>query len=698
MLDLQNLNLNASQSLRGEINLSSLLHLEFLDFLDLSFNDFDRMRTPSVNDSVVANSSRLQQISLKSNSRLHIPNLNWLSPLSSLVYLDLSGVNLHKQTDWLRSMHSFSSLIWLYLNDCQLTNLRPSIENVNFTSLEFLDLGGNDFNSEIPNWLFNLSDGLRVLNLSNSGLTGQILDSSHYRDLESLDLSRNKLEGSLPNWLGQLHNLDLDLSDNLFNGFIPSSFGNMSASSLDISYNDLTGNLPKGLETTIVFLGLSHNSLTGDISNLLLTSEFTFMEFNKFKGGVPRISKGVRVLDLSHNTLSGHLSPGLCHTEYENNLEYLDISDNFLTGKLPDCWTNFTKLSYIYLGNNKLSGEIPPTMGSFLELRSLDLHNNDFFGYIPRLLRNCTALKLINLERNGFSGSIPDWMQKSISIVKLRSNQFTGHIPPQLCSLSNLIVLDLAENNLTGPIPHCLSNLTSMLSGNSSLVEQYGYNWASGETPTYRFKILLHTKDQNLEYSKNLELVRSIDLSANELSGEIPPQLFLLIKLQSLNLSFNHLTGKIPEQIGRMKDMESLDLGHNNLLGEIPQSISSLSFLSYLNLSYNNFSGQIPLGTQLQSFNESSFIGNSKLCGAPLTRNCTKPESPNQEQLAEEDEDDSFLKSLYLGMGVGYAVGFWIICGSLFLNRAWRHSFFRFFDGVVNRIHVIIVLRFRSIH
>ena len=41
-----------------------------------------------------------------------------------------------------------------------------------------------------------------------------------------------------------------------------------------------------------------------------------------------------------------------------------------------------------------------------------------------------------------------------------------------------------------------------------------------------------------------------------------------------------------------MEYFESLDLSRNNLLGEIPQSISKLTFLSVLNLSVNNLSSK----------------------------------------------------------------------------------------------------------
>ncbi|KAF7815746.1 receptor-like protein EIX2 [Senna tora] len=47
-------------------------------------------------------------------------------------------------------------------------------------------------------------------------------------------------------------------------------------------------------------------------------------------------------------------------------------------------------------------------------------------------------------------------------------------------------------------------------------------------------------------------------------------------------------------------------------------------------------------------------------------------------------------------MGVGFAVGFWVVCGSLFCIRAWRHRFFQWFDGVVDGVYVAMALKFKS--
>ncbi|KAI9092775.1 hypothetical protein K1719_027572 [Acacia pycnantha] len=692
---------NHSESFRGEINLSSLLALQFLESLYLVSNDFERISMPSTNNTHwFTNSSRLSSLSLSDNIHLHIDNLHyWLSLLPSLSYLNLSGIHLPSETNLGQSL-ALLPLETLDLHDCNLTTssiLSP--EYANFSSLSSLDLGLNDLRYGLPHWLFNLSKELSYVSLSQCNLRGQIPDFSGYRDLGSLYLSNNKFRGSIPLWLGQLNILnELDLSNNLFNGSIPSNLVNASSlTSLNISFNDLSGTLPENLvQGFFSLLDLSHNSISGDISSLLLQSNNIFLSFNKFKGQLPRVSSRVHALDLAYNSFSGPLSSLLCFSETDQSgLEYLELSKNNLTQGLPGCWNNWTSLSYIYLGNNQLVGQVPSTMGSSLNnLKALDLHNNGFFGDIPWTFHNFTSLVLLNLAGNNFSGRIQTWMPQSVIVLKLRSNQFIGSIPSHLCSLSILTVLDLANNKFSGPIPHCLHNTAASLDMKilENILSPGLYIMAASDK---YMKIDLHTKGQPLEYDKNLKLVRSIDLSDNKLSGEIPIQLFNLTKLQFLNLSHNNLIGKISEQIGEMTNLESLDFSHNNLHGNIPQSMSGLSFLSVLDLSYNHFSGQIPLGTQLQSFDAQSYTGNPELCGPPLQKNCTLQEKPDNTKQVEGNGDDVFLKSMYLGMGVGFAVGFWVVCGSLFLNRKWRHAYFRFFDRVVDRIYVAIVIKLR---
>ncbi|KAF2595353.1 hypothetical protein F2Q70_00044664 [Brassica cretica] len=107
----------------------------------------------------------------------------------------------------------------------------------------------------------------------------------------------------------------------------------------------------------------------------------------------------------------------------------------------------------------------------------------------------------------------------------------------------------------------------------------------------------------------NLKLLFGIDLSENELSGEIPAELGGLVELQGLNLSHNNLSGVIPESFSGLKNAESLDISFNRLQGRIPQELTELNSLAVFNVSFNNLSGVIPQGNQFNTFDTQSFLG-----------------------------------------------------------------------------------------
>ncbi|PHT93999.1 hypothetical protein T459_01881 [Capsicum annuum] len=98
------------------------------------------------------------------------------------------------------------------------------------------------------------------------------------------------------------------------------------------------------------------------------------------------------------------------------------------------------------------------------------------------------------------------------------------------------------------------------------------------------------TKGNMYQYDTILTLFTSMDMSRNNLFGDIPITLTRLVGLRSFNFSKNNLTGRIPNDIGDMKVLEYVDLSKNPLNGQIPLRFSSLSNLSYLNLGDNNLS------------------------------------------------------------------------------------------------------------
>lgn len=204
------------------------------------------------------------------------------------------------------------------------------------------------------------------------------------------------------------------------------------------------------------------------------------------------------------------------------------------------------------------------------------------------------------------------------------------------------------------------------------------------------------TKGGQLRYDTILPLVTNIDLSKNNLSGDIPEELASLVELRSLNLSENQLAGVIPDGIGDMKQLESLDLSMNSLSGQIPNSFTLLSSLAYLNLSFNKLTGKIPESTQISGFNGSSFIGNN-LCGPPWTRDCSNGSTNRPHEDKTEGDHKGEVEWLYVFLSLGYAVGFSVIYTALVLKKPWRDAYFGWLECMWDKVYVFVCIQWKRL-
>ncbi|PPR96522.1 hypothetical protein GOBAR_AA24137 [Gossypium barbadense] len=593
-----------------------------------------------------------------------------------LEYLDLSGADLSNATDWVQVTFKLPPLLELHLSGCRLED-DPSFISVNSTkSLVVLDLSWNRFSS-VPNSIFSLH-GLVSIDLSENSLEGPIpYYFGNISFLEVLDFTNwNHLNSSIPNSLYSLNRLQfLSLSGNQLQGTISRAIGNLSSATyLDLSENQLNGQIPLsiGQLSSLEFFDVSENQLNGQIP--LSIGELSSLE----------------LFDVSENQLNGTfpLSIGelssLKYLDFGKRMEVLYIDKNLISRDIPDCWSHRQDLKILNLGSNKLTGEIPPSLWR-LNLTMLNLRNNTMFGELPSTLQNSPYLIMLDLSENHFSGSVPAWIGDKLSnlvILSLRSNNFDGHIPHKICDLQFLQNLDLAHNNISGVIPKCFNNLSAMATTNKTDKKVYGDSF-------YRFSwsALLVLKGREDEYGSTLGLLTSMDLSANSLTGEIPKEIGSLVGLLSLNFSGNLLTRNIPDSIGNMELMESLDLSMNRLNGEIPPSFSNLNFLNHFNVSYNNLRGQIPTSTQLQSFDNLSYVGNH-LWGPPLTKNCTSKGIPTDVANNGSSSEGSKVNSLYVSIALGFVMGFWGVVAPLFFIRSWSIAYYRKLDHICGKLYV----------
>ncbi|KAL6126163.1 hypothetical protein ACLB2K_074214 [Fragaria x ananassa] len=625
--------------------------------------------------------SRLQYLSLSGNLLSgRIPES--IGKLLSLTKLDLSKNQLSGRIP--DSVGQLSLLRALNLQENILSQRIPE-QIGKMSSLESLDLSRNWLRERIPQSIGQLSS-LRFINLSVNHLEGEISEI-HFTKLsvlEFLDLSYNsRLEFNVTSdWIPpfQLSHLSLRFckAGPNFPKWLQTQKGLFE---IDMSFANISDVLPSwfwgvfGGTRTIDF---SNNQIRGTLGSSKIVS-FSGVEVrissNRLDGLVPSFLSNASYLDLSDNKFS-EMTSFLCSSKVKVS-KFLDLSKNHIAGEVPDCWRQWANLQLLDLSFNAFSGKIPPSVGYIHGIKTLKLRSNKLVGALPSSLKNCTSLNVIDLGNNQLSSSVPDWIGASLPdlvILMLQFNQLSGSLPSQLCHLPHLQILDVSVNEISGTIPKCLNNLTSLAQeGNSNLTIRHSFNISEAEPPMtslyYDDDATFMWKGTLASYKNTLGLVKRIDLSSNRLTGEIPSEITYLVGLVSLNLSNNSLSGQIPLDIGKLKSLDSLDLSINKIGGGIPTSLAHIDRLGAMNLSYNNLSGEIPTGTQPQGFTASSYIGNPWLCGPPL--HVCDPEGTGRPNVSrgEDDADEFITQGFYISLGLGFAVGFWGVCGSLIFKR-----------------------------
>ncbi|KAL6634804.1 hypothetical protein ACP70R_027475 [Stipagrostis hirtigluma subsp. patula] len=490
--------------------------------------------------------------------------------------------------------------------------------------LQELNLSRNSLEGNIPSALGNCSK-LVTLDLRNNHLRGEIpVEWGSLKNLAVLNLYANYFSGEVPPFLGNISSFQyLNLGNNMFTGPIPTSlsrlpvlhsfglhFNNLSGAIPLVIVNELSGTIPPNALCNLPDLQvllLSKNQFHGRIpTSLANASNLQYFEiiYNKFSGLVPLevgSLQSLQSLVLAYNLLEAKEPEVWSFITALTNcsqLFYLELDYNRFSGALPSSVSNFsTSLQYFSISNNKISGIIPERIGNVVGLQVFALENNYLTGSLPYSLSHLHSLADLSLQGNGLTGHINLAIENltHLNYLYLQSNSFTGSIPSSLGNLSSLIDIDLASNNLSGMIPGSLFNIHS-LSG------------------------FLDVSDNQLEGTippevGNLKSVFAFSAHSNRLSGEIPATLGECQLLLNIQLQNNFFEGTIPSQLSKLKGLQTLDLSRNNLSGQIPRFFQELTALHYLNLSFNNLVGQVPTVGVFMNATAVSVQGNAKLCG-----------------------------------------------------------------------------------
>ncbi|KAL3833894.1 hypothetical protein ACJIZ3_008630 [Penstemon smallii] len=684
--------LHSGNSLLGKMIDPSLLELKHLSYLDLSWINFQLSPIPSFLGSMtqlrhlnlsgallsgvvphdLGNLSSLSVLDLGGNYStkydLVVDDLMWVSRLSSLEYLNMKDVDLSPTKDLLKVLNLLPSLSMLSMSRSRLnnTNLQHACINSSLSNVQYLDLSLNHFYGEFPCFLHNMTS-LRYLDLSFNSYSFVGLNLPMLRNLVQINVGYNSLNHNV-DWInGFLSNKcqlkSLELGHNQFYGEISTVFQNLSGcwrhnlETLDLSNNKFYGHLPEELGglNKLTYLGLRHNAIYGSIPTSLGTLS------------------ALSVLDLSYNELSGSIPSSLGNL---STLRTMDLFDNYLSGPIPSWIGNLRDLRnlYLYGYNGQLSGRIPLSLGQLsnleelylsgttldstlceahfaklsklrklaldsfkfrvgfdwvppFQLEDLMMQSCDIEGHFPQWLRLQKEIVSLYLVNCSISGALPNWFHyMNLSDLRLSQNHIQGPIPNNIGRmLPSLHILLLEENYITGSIPDSLCELKFLMSLDLSK------NQLSGNL---------------LDCWENFQQLAILKLSSNEISGFIPNSIGRAYPLMSLHLNNNSLTGKLPSTLRNCTFLRILDIGENMLSGKLPKWIGEyLIDLRVLRLRENEFYGPIPL----------EFCKLSKLQILDLASN----------NLIER---------------IPHCIGFWGVIGTLVLKRSWRHVYFEFVD------------------
>ncbi|KAG4156812.1 hypothetical protein ERO13_D02G020900v2 [Gossypium hirsutum] len=623
---------------------SSLSRLSFLSKLILDGNPISYLPP-----NFLEISSRLVSLSLRyCNLRGHFPTGILLSPKIQSIDISLN-FQLMGQLPEFPANNALQSLSLFYTNFSGklpqsignlkfLTNLKlfscnffgPIPSSIaNLSHLVNLDLSSNKLSGSIHSSLFTLPS-LKILHLGDNQLVGKINEFPNASSslIQALDVSSNSLTGPIPKSILQLPRLErLYIGENSFSSMKLDMFVQiknlkrlyLSNVSLLIESDNKSLTFPQleGLELRscnltefpefikrqdkLVDLDLSNNHIHGVVPNWLWKSSLSSLHLSFNVIDFPK------QLTLSDSNFSfpmlRELSLESCNLsafpeflKSQENVGHLELSNNKISGAIPNWICNLSQLRNFNASHNNLSGTIPNCLGKMNDLYLLDLQGNNFSGMLPKPICNLSQLRNFNASHNNLSGKIPNCLGKmnDLYLLDLQGNNFSGMLP-KFSKATHLYILKVSENRLEGKLPRSLAECTQLEVldvGNNKMNDTFPF-WLE-KLPYLTVLILRENRFYGqMKHRFVFPTLDVLDIASNQFSGELSIDFLQPTRLRSLKIGGNKLEGKLSRSLANCKALEVLDLGNNMVHDTFPFWLEKLPSLKVLILRANRFYGTI---------------------------------------------------------------------------------------------------------
>ena len=205
---------------------------------------------------------------------------------------------------------------------------------------------------------------------------------------------------------------------------------------------------------------------------------------------------------MSHAQIFGHLNNELGQFK---NLLRLSFWNNSISGPIPESIGNLASLRFLDLSYNRFNRTFPQNVGQPSKLTNLYIESNMLNRVAFEVhFSNLTRLNIFNALENQLTLDVRhNWIPPfQIEDLSLRSWNLGPKFPSWLCSQSHLWVLDISNIEILDIVPSSFWNLSS-----------------------------------NFEF---------LNLSHNQIYGEIPNSQMILSTFSVIDLRSNHFKGPLP--------------------------------------------------------------------------------------------------------------------------------------------------------
>ncbi|KAH0721166.1 hypothetical protein KY290_006083 [Solanum tuberosum] len=299
-------------------------------------------------------------------------------------------------------------------NDTDVCNTEPSSSVTvicyedNITQLHIIGSKGASqlHNFSIDSFVTTLVElpSLKVLRLVSLGLYGSLPSKlSRLSSLEILDLSSNFFHSNIPREISSLTSLQsLILDGNKFTGRLPNGLGSLVVLAvLSVKNNSLDGHLPDMLGSlhNLRVLSLSRNNFTGDVPDLsgVENLQVLDLEDNSLGPKFPQVSSKIQSIVLRNNKFTAGIPEKV---QSYHQLEHMDISSNRFMGPFPPSLLSLPSITYLNVAGNKLTGMLFDDNQCNAGLDFVDLSTNLLSGRLPSCLLTGPKDRIVRYSNN----------------------------------------------------------------------------------------------------------------------------------------------------------------------------------------------------------------------------------------------------------------------------------------------------------